>query len=233
MEAIILAGGLGTRLRSVVKDVPKPMALVGNKPFLWYLLEALNDQEIEKVVLAVGYKYEVIKEYFGDKYKNIKIEYSIEDEPLGTGGCIKKAFEKIDGDNVLILNGDTYFNVDLRKLKEKHIELDAELTLSVKPMEQFERYGTVVSEQERVIDFEEKQYKESGNINAGVYIAKTNIFKNMNLDEKFSFEKDVMEKYVSKLKIGIYISDEYFIDIGIPKDYEKAQTDFKLLFEEA
>ena len=144
MEAIILAGGLGTRLSHIVKDVPKPMAPVAGRPFLEYILDYLIENDIKRVILATGYKHEIIEQHFGNLYKNIEIIYSVENEPLFTGGAIKKALSKCKENNVFIINGDTYFNVDLKEMKKFHIESNSEITIATKLMYDFERYGTVV-----------------------------------------------------------------------------------------
>lgn len=225
MEAIVLAGGFGTRLRSVVSDVPKPMALVNDKPFLEYILKYLQKNDIKKVILSVGYKWEVIKNYFGENFENIELIYSIEDEPLGTGGAIKKALKMVENSQVYILNGDTFFNIDIKRLSLKD---DSKLTLALKYMENFDRYGCVEIDQDNfVINFNEKSYRKSGNINGGIYLAKRNIFEKYNLPKKFSFE-EFMENNFKDLKISAQIFNDYFIDIGIPKDYERAQKEINI-----
>lgn len=224
MEAIILAGGKGTRLKSVIQDIPKPMAPIDGEPFLKYILKYLQKNNIERVILSVGYKWNVIQEYFGDKFENIEIVYSIEDEPLGTGGAIKKAMAKVVNRQVFIINGDTFFNVDLEALTLKD---DSKLILSLKEMRNFDRYGCVESNNENfVLSFTEKKYKKTGNINGGIYLASKNIFDDYNLEEKFSFEK-FMEDNFQKLKITIKVFENYFIDIGIPEDYTKAQNEIR------
>jgi len=225
MEAVILAGGLGTRLKLVISDMPKPMAPIGNKPFLEYILHYLEKQGISRVILSVGYKHEAIEKYFGNKFYSVSVSYSIEDEPLGTGGGLKKAFEKVTEDNIFILNGDTFFNVDLHQLARIHISMDSDLTLALKPMKNFDRYGVVITDRHRVTGFAEKQYHEFGNINGGVYMAKAILFEGYPLSERFSFETDFMEKYIDRLNVNACISDNYFVDIGIPKDYNNAQND--------
>ncbi|QGQ98486.1 D-glycero-D-manno-heptose 1-phosphate guanosyltransferase [Paenibacillus psychroresistens] len=227
MEAIILAGGLGSRLRSVVADVPKPMAPINNQPFLKYLMDYLDKEGITKVILSTGYKHEVIEACFGSRYKDIEIVYSIEDQPLGTGGAIKKALDKVTSENVFILNGDTFFNVNLQQLLEKHLELNSLLTFSLKPMTQFDRYGIVKTNADRIVAFTEKMYCESGNINGGVYVAQSSLFNQLDLPDKFSFETDYMVRYVEELNFNALISDKYFIDIGIPEDYSKAQSELE------
>jgi D-glycero-alpha-D-manno-heptose 1-phosphate guanylyltransferase len=226
LEAIILAGGFGTRIQSVVSDVPKPMAPVCGKPFLYYILQGLVQQKIEKIILAVGYKNEVIINYFGHKFQSADLIYSIEDEPLGTGGGIRKALELTVEKQVLIINGDTYFELSLSELDQFHLKGNFDLTMCLKPMEHFDRYGTVTVDQNRVIGMKEKQPCESGLINGGVYLINREIIDKFPVGSKFSFENDFLEKEVSRLRFGAFISDNYFIDIGIPEDYQKAQEDF-------
>lgn len=225
MEAIILAGGLGTRLRSVVPDLPKPMAPIGNRPFLSYIFDYLHKQGVSRVILSTGYKHEVIEAYFGNQYKDISIYYSIENQPLGTGGAIKQALDLTCENEVFILNGDTFFHVNLKQLANHHRKLNSDLTLTLKPMENFDRYGVVITSGNRVVQFEEKKYVEKGNINGGVYLAHRSLFNNVNLPDKFSFETDFMEKYLQRFSFNAFLSEGYFIDIGIPEDYEKAQME--------
>lgn len=232
MDAIILAGGFGTRLRSVVSDVPKPMAPVANQPFLSYLLEYLKQYDINKVILCTGYKHQVIEEYFSTSYKQINIRYSVEEEPLGTGGAIKKALSMIDSDHAIVLNGDTLFNINLSEFIDLHYKENADITIALKFLTDFDRYGSVVLEENKIIGFEEKSYKSSGYINGGVYIINKQLLELYTLSSTFSFEKEILESKVDNLNIVGYKSSSYFIDIGIPGDYEKAQTEVKELFDE-
>ncbi len=227
MEAIVLAGGFGSRLRSEVSDIPKPMAPINQKPFLQYLLEYLLKQGITRVILSTGYKHEYIENYFQQAYKDIELIYSVETEPLGTGGAIKKALELTKDNFVYILNGDTLFKVDLKQLKQKHVDSKSILTLAIKPLENFNRYGIVATNDSSIIGFSEKQECSYGNINGGVYIANTSLFDSITVPAKFSFEEDFMEKYVNQLSFSYYLSNAYFIDIGIPEDYKKAQLDLE------
>lgn len=227
-EAIILAGGLGTRLRKVVQDKPKPMADINGKPFLVYLFEFLNDQGIERCILAVGFKKNVIINYFGDRYKNMDIIYSEENEPLGTGGALKRALEKIKGNFSFVLNGDTYFKIDLKLLEKFSIEREVDLCIALKYMEDNSRYGTVnINSEYRIIGFQEKEKSQRGYINGGVYLIRKNLLTG--LPEKFSFEKEFLEKYYKYYRFYGIPFDTYFIDIGVPEDYEKAKRDFKKL----
>ena len=225
MEAIILAGGFGTRLAHIVKDVPKPMAPVCKKPFLTYILDDIISKGIDKVVLAVGYKKEIIENYFKDNYNNCSVEYSDEDKPLFTGGAIKKSLYKCKDENVLVINGDTFFDVDLKSMLDFHVKNNADITVACKKMFDFDRYGTVNIEKGRIIEFKEKVFTKEGVINGGIYIIKKDLL-NCIQEEKFSFETDFMEKEVGNKNIYAFLSDGYFIDIGIEKDYYKAQEDF-------
>lgn len=229
-EAIILAGGFGTRLASVV-DVPKPMAPINDIPFLEYILNYLAKHQVTKIHLAVGYKHQVIVDYFGETYKNCTLNYVVEDTPLGTGGAVKKALKEVTSDQVFIINGDTFFDVDLIQM-ENHFNLkNATVSLALKPMKDFDRYGVVeVDETNRILAFKEKQHCENGAINGGIYLLKTNIFKELDFPEQFSLEQDYFDKYCSHANFFGFISDTYFIDIGIPTDYSKAQEELPSLF---
>lgn len=226
MEAIILAGGFGTRLQSVISDIPKPMAPVGKYPFLYYILKWLEKNKINRVILSVGYKWESIYEEFGKHFNSIELGYSIEDSPLGTGGGISLAMNKIRGDNFFIINGDTFFDIELDELLSFHRDNCYDFSLVLKPMKNFERYGTVeLVEGNKIIRFNEKLPKKEGLINGGIYLANNCISKYFPTKEKFSFENDFMEKTLTKLSFGGIIKDRYFIDIGIPEDYNKAQME--------
>lgn len=224
-EAIVLAGGLGTRLQGVISDIPKPMAPINNKPFLEYLFHYLKQFPVQKVILAVGYKYESIEACFGSSYHGIAIEYAIEKEPLGTGGAIANAVKKASGNHVFLLNGDTFFNVDLAALQEQHLKNDSSITLSLKAMTHFDRYGTVELNGTRITAFNEKKPVASGFINGGVYALKKSLLNPSRLPEKFSFEKEILEQGLSNYTMEGFISRGYFIDIGIPEDYARAQTE--------
>lgn len=233
IPAIVLAGGQGTRLRSVVADLPKPMAPINGLPFLQYIFRNLQKNGIREVVLAVGYKYEIIYEYFGNIFENITIQYSIENEPLGTGGAIAKAFEMAD-DEAFLINGDTFFDIPLADFYQLHTIANSSLSLALKPMKDFDRYGIVHTNQENQITFfEEKKKCKNGLINAGIYLAKKEIFNTVfreNVPSKFSFETAVLENEKIRNQLFGFPYDNYFIDIGIPDDYYRAQTDFKQLF---
>lgn len=224
MEAIILAGGFGTRLSHIVSNVPKPMALVNGEPFLKYIFEYLIKNRISHTILAVGYKYEYIEEYFGKSYKGIRITYSIEDTPLGTGGAIKKALDYCEEEDVFIINGDTYFDINLNNMKLFHEMHHSKLTIAVKALRKFDRYGLVIIKDDVIKEFVEKKSTEQGKINAGTYLLKREII-NLIGQKSFSFENKVLESGI--VEIYAYESQGFFIDIGVPDDYYKAQNDFK------
>lgn len=227
--AIVLAGGLGTRLRSVVSDIPKCMALVNGKPFLEFVLHYLEKQNIKKVILSIGYKKEVIIDHFGSRWKNLELEYCIEDEPLGTGGAIKKAADLITEPSFFVLNGDTLFDVDLNALANMQVSKKAAAVLALRKVENVSRYGSVeCNSNHRINAFVEKGEKQGiGLINGGIYCIDKDSFQKKQLPEKFSIEKDYFQKYLKEMHLyGIEFSS-YFIDIGIPEDYSKAQLELK------
>lgn len=215
-EAVVLCGGLGTRLRKIVKDVPKPMASVGDKPFLAFVLEYLKKQNIKRVILAVSYKYEVIQQYFGDEFLGMEIVYSIEKIPLGTGGAIKQALEFASRD-CYVLNGDTFFEIPLEEMKLGK----SKICIALKRMYDFDRYGAVEIDKNGFVEsFEEKKFIKEGYINGGTYLVAKDIFDKFILEDKFSFEEFLQENYKT-LRIKTKVFDHYFIDIGIPEDYER------------
>jgi len=239
MEVIILAGGLGTRLRSVVSEVPKCMAPVAGKPFLWYLLRYLTRFDVSRVILSVGYLRKVIFRWIDEVRDEFpfEIDYAIEESPLGTGGGIRLAMQQVREDSAIILNGDTYFDVDLHLLAKQPLNHpEAQLVLALKPMQHFDRYGTVLSDENgKILAFREKQPCEAGVINGGVYWLKNtpdhrpeSLF--YGLPEKFSFETEVLTKHCGDngCLFGME-QNTYFIDIGIPEDYLRAEQELPTL----
>ena len=227
MECIVLAGGLGTRIRSEIGNIPKCMALINNQPFLHYLFNYLAEQQCKRVILSLGYKHEIITAWLQENAFPFKVDFVIENEPLGTGGGILKAMQQCTKNHVVILNGDTYFPVQLASFIRHHREVNALTTVALKRMEQTERYGSVaMDDAHRIISFEEKKTTKDGFINGGVYAVNRKKFLAKSLPEKFSFEKDFLETSVKEERIFGVPSDAYFIDIGVPEDFQKAQLDF-------
>lgn len=231
MEVIILAGGLGTRLQGVIGEYPKCMASVNGKPFLSYVFQYLSQQQCVRVILSLGYKHEVVTQWLDTQDLPFVVDYVIEHQPLGTGGGIHLAMKQAVADNIVVLNGDTMFMANLKQQMDFHLAHHASVTLGLKKMRAFDRYGVVNTNQAGVItSFEEKKYRDEGMINGGIYIVNERAFHGKHLPEKHSFEKDYLEKYTHENKFYGLESEGYFIDIGIPEDYERAQSNFKNLF---
>ncbi len=232
MEAIILAGGLGTRLQGVIGEAPKCMAPINGLPFLSYLFEYLEKQRCTRIILSLGYKNKPIIDWLEDQDIFFELDYIVENEPLGTGGGILAALEECETDDVVVINGDTMFDVNLRQMMLFHQSSNAQTTLALKEMHNFERYGIVNTNDAGLItSFEEKQQRDAGLINGGIYVIDREAFIERKLPNKFSFEKDYLERYTNDKKFYGYKSDGYFIDIGIPADYERAQEDFKTKYK--
>ena len=220
MEAIILAGGLGTRLRGVIGEIPKCMAPVDGKPFLQYQLEWLSRFDISHVVLSVGYLREQVVDFVISRDWPFAISYAVEKEPLGTGGGIRQALSKCRGKQVFVLNGDTFYNVDLNALT-----FTAPVTLALKPMRDFDRYGAVDWDGDLVNAFQEKQYCAEGLINCGVYAIDRSQLDMSLFPKTFSFEREVLEPLANYGLVAGEVQDGYFIDIGVPEDYARAQRE--------
>ena len=230
MECIILAGGLGTRLRSAIGDHPKCMAPVSGQPFLYYIFRYLQQQGCTRVILSLGYKAEVVMEWLAGSDWPFIIDHVSEHEPLGTGGGIQLAMRQATENDVAVLNGDTMFQVALAQQFAFHKTNKGAATLALKEMTNFDRYGIVNTGADgRITSFEERMPRGSGLINGGVYIMNKAAFLAKNLPEKFSFEKEYLEAFAGDKQFWGLTSNSYFIDIGIPEDYNKAQEDFKAL----
>ena len=224
--AVVLAGGFGTRLQSVVRDLPKPMAEVAGRPFLTYVLDELAAHGFSRAILSTGYKHECIESYFGDVYRSLSIAYARETEPLGTGGGIWNAIQQSPAGYTFVCNGDTLFHADwdaLERLALRH----RSPVIALRRVDDVSRYGCVeTSPDGRILRFVEKGgVVGAGCINAGVYLLPKSLFAGFRVGERFSFEKDIMEKRVSEQPFYANISDGYFIDIGIPEDYVRAQKE--------
>ena len=225
MEVIILAGGLGTRLRSVVSELPKCMAPVAGKPFLWYLLEQLRAYKVDRVILSVGYLREAVQDWVAVHAGEYPFEFrfAVEEEPLGTGGGIRLAASMAEGSEVVVLNGDTFFDADLDALLKARRDSGKPLALALKPMRDFDRYGTVELGPDGTIKaFREKQHCAEGLINGGVYAIDRSSGIFGGLPQKFSFETAVLEPECVRGRLCGLVQDGFFIDIGIPEDYTRA-----------
>lgn len=222
-EAVILAGGMGTRLKAAVPSLPKCMAPVAGHPFLHHVIAYLQLQGIQRFIFSLGYMSEVIIRYINEQYPALDAVFSTEEEPLGTGGAILQACSKAVTGNILVMNGDTLFCAGIQQLAAVHFAADAHCTLALKPMKHFDRYGAVMIDEDcRINSFAEKKYYENGLINGGVYLLNTAEFLTEALPQKFSFEKDYLEAMYTQRRMYGMPQDVYFIDIGIPEDFERA-----------
>jgi D-glycero-alpha-D-manno-heptose 1-phosphate guanylyltransferase len=228
-EAIILAGGLGTRLRSAVPDLPKCLAPVGGRPFIAYVTDHFRREGIRRFIFALGYKSTYFDEFFRSEFPRGDYDISLEEEPLGTGGAIRQACGRVEGTTVLILNGDTFFRIGVKDLAKFHTERQAGCSLCLKPMRDFDRFGVVeLADDGRVSRFREKQYYAAGLINGGVYALEKAALLQEEWPKVFSFEKDYLEAGREKRLYGL-VQDNYFIDIGIPEDYRRANEELNEL----
>jgi len=205
------------------------MAPIADRPFLEILLDYLIQQGIQSVTLCTGHLSKDIETHFGENYRSLSVSYSIETTPLGTGGAIKKALLSTREEHIVVLNGDSYYNVDLMKMMTRHVATDSTMTIALKEMKAFDRYGRVVfGADQQVRQFKEKKPSKSGWINGGVYIIKKTMLSTFPDEEVFSFET-YMSELVKSGSIGAFLSDGYFIDIGIPEDYDRGQTTLPLI----
>jgi len=225
VQAIILAGGKGTRLYPLTLNVPKPMVPIGDKPFLYYLLLMLKKEGVSKVIFSIGYLGEQIKDYFSDSWNGLELIYVTEKEPLGTGGAIAVCMDQVSEDNVFVINGDTFCSVNLKELLSSHQQQEAEISIALKEMKNFDRYGTVDVQGHKIKQFNEKQKVLKGLINTGTYCVTKELFINHKMPDKFSFETEFLQAKIGQLNANAFISDAYFIDIGVTEDYKKAQTE--------
>lgn len=224
MEAIILAGGLGTRLRSRLTDRPKAMAPVAGRPFLEILLDQLINAGCERVILSIGHLRQIIIDTFQENYRGLQIEYAVEETPLGTGGAIRLALQHASAPSSLVLNGDTYLDADFAAMLALHHSTHRPITMAVTKVEEIARYGGVSIENGEVTGFLEKGGKGDGWINAGAYILSRDFPWPEELPSKFSFETDVLAPFVDRLRPAAFTCDGFFLDIGIPEDLDRAQV---------
>jgi D-glycero-alpha-D-manno-heptose 1-phosphate guanylyltransferase len=226
MQAIVLAGGLGTRLRSVVSDLPKPMAPVAGRPFLAWILDGLAQAGFDRVVLAVGYRHEAIVQHFGPKHLGTVLHYSVEEKPLGTGGAIRLAADCISAWPAFVLNGDTYLDLDYRAMLDAYLMGREQMSMAVCKVADAGRYGGLDLEHGHVRGFREKGVSGPGLINAGTYLMSDSVLDRIPRDVPFSFEQQLLAPEVSAIRPAAFIAEGLFIDIGVPEDYERAQQLF-------
>ncbi len=225
MRAILLAGGAGTRLRGVVSDVPKPLAAVAGRPFLSYLLDLLEARGITDIVLSVGYMRDVIMDRYRNRHGRIAITYAVEEQPLGTGGGLRNALTQVDGFPVFACNADTFLDLDYGAMLAAHEDSGVALSVAVRPVDDVGRYGRARVEDGRIAAFEAGGKPGAGLINAGVYLFGENLLATESPAPAFSFERDFLEARCTALRPAAFVTDGYFIDIGVPEDYWRAQTE--------
>lgn len=227
MEAVILAGGFGTRLRGIVSDLPKPMAPVAGRPFLEILLSSLAKKGFKRAVLSVGYMADKISSHFGGHYAGIELIYEVEQEPLGTGGAIRAALERCTSDHVFVFNGDTYLDVEADQL-EKLWQSKRSPLIVVREVPDTARFGRVDLEGQKVSAFREKGISGPGLVNAGCYVLPKDALNAFPVNTNFSIETEYLSKEFNRIGLYGFITHGYFIDIGVPEDYLRAQTELRI-----
>lgn len=222
MQAVILAGGLGTRLRTVVSAVPKPLADVAGRPFLAWQLDLLAAQGVSRVVLATGYLADRIEEAIGRNWRGMTIDYSQELQPLGTGGALRQALPLLDEPDVLVLNGDTYLAADLRAIYQAHRRGNSRITIAACRVDDATRFGTLEVQDGHVVRFNAAGDPTPGLINAGIYVLDRQLLRDVP-SGPFSFERDFLQPRISQLRPLAFEVAGPFIDIGTPEDFSRAQ----------
>ena len=232
IEAIILGGGFGTRLRHVVSDRQKILAEVNGRPFIFYLLDQLCEAGIRRVTLCTGYKGAYVKKTIGGKYRGLAIQYCHEEEPLGTGGALGNAKAMISSELIMVMNGDSYVEVDLNKLFKYHQKNRARVSIVITPVDATERYGSVkVDQNGEVVEFFEKiasSITGSTYINAGIYLIEKSVLEELPVGRKLSLESDVLPTFIGK-RFFAYEAAGEFIDIGTPESYKLAGRTLNLV----
>jgi len=223
MEAIILAGGFGTRLRSVLNDRPKPMALISGRPFLEILLCSLAAKGFSRVVMSLGYMANKISSHFGSKYQGLEIDYVVEDIPLGTGGAVRLSLEACKKEHIFVFNGDTYLDVEIDLLEQQWKNRGNQIIVA-REVTDTARYGRLVVDNNRVINFAEKNFCGPGLINAGCYVLLKKSLSRFPINHPFSLEVDYLAHEVKQNLVEVFVTNATFIDIGVPMDLIKAQT---------
>lgn len=223
LEGIILAGGFGTRLKKIVPDLPKPLAPIAGQPFLEILLNSLAQKGFTHIILSLGYLADKIINRFGKSFAGVELIYVIENEPLGTGGAVRLAMEKVIQDHVFIFNGDTYLDLEINAVEQMWQNRHSAIIVG-REVRDTSRYGRLLVEQDKIIGFSEKGISGSGIINGGCYVLKNNELSDFPILTPFSLETDYFTKIVKDSPINLFITAGDFIDIGIPEDYKRAQT---------
>lgn len=223
-EAIVLAGGAGTRLRHLIPDLPKPMAPIGKRPFLEILLGHLASHGVDRVVLSLGYMAEKIRTHFGNSFNGMQVAYVVEDRPLGTGGAIRLAMECCQEDHVFVFNGDTFLDLEIETV-DRFWSINRHPVVVGREVVDTARYGRLIVEHGRLTGFSEKELPVPGLINAGCYVLNKGQLDHYLTGSAFSFETDYLEKVLPSMLVDVYVTSGYFVDIGVPTDYYRAQEE--------
>jgi len=224
MEAVLLAGGFGTRLRQVVPDVPKPMAPVAGRPFLEIVLTNLAKKGFNRVVLSLGYLADKVVSHFGENFAGMELVYEIEQIPLGTGGALRAALMRCQADHVFVFNGDTFLDLEVVKL-EAYWRSQLFPIIVAREVTDTERYGRLNILDGRVFGFGVKGTSGKGLINAGCYVFPKDFLNEFPLGKAFSLEADFLTRAVIQQRIDVFVTQGYFIDIGVPEDFARAQIE--------
>jgi D-glycero-alpha-D-manno-heptose 1-phosphate guanylyltransferase len=222
-EAIVLAGGLGTRLRGVIGELPKPLAMVAGRPFLFWLLAYLERAGLERILLSVGFRHDEIRTVVGTAFGRMRLEYVTEDEPRGTGGAIAFALQHCQSRRVLCLNGDTYFEVDIDAMAAETV--GADVAIALRQVDDVGRFGAVKCQEGRITGFAEKNARGPGLISGGTYLLDRSRVAAQLAPMKSSFEQDFLARRLQDMRFMGFVSNGYFIDIGVPESFAQAQTE--------
>jgi len=225
ITALILAGGMGTRLREAVSDRPKVLAPVNGRPFLASLLDRLADAGVRRVVLCTGYLAHQVTEAFKAEFRGMQLLYSREEEPLGTGGALRLALPLLRCDPVLVLNGDSFCDADLGAFLRQHLEAGSPASLVLTRVADVARYGSVETDPAaRVLSFSEKGARSGeGTINAGIYLLSRGVLEGIPAGKAVSLEREVFPELIGR-GLHAFAGGSRFIDIGVPADYHAAQA---------
>jgi D-glycero-alpha-D-manno-heptose 1-phosphate guanylyltransferase len=226
MQAIVLAGGMGTRLRKVVNNLPKPMAPVGHRPFLEIVLEKLAAQGFKTIILSVGFMADKIMYHFGSRYSGMDLIYAVEDVPLGTGGGVRLAMEQVTADHVFVFNGDTYINLEVG-LVEQLWQRNRRSIIIGREVPDTGRYGRLSVGGGIALSLSEKMSDGPGIINAGCYVFNRQQIARFDLEVPFSLETNFLSPAIVNGEFDVFVTKGLFIDIGVPEDYQHAQIILK------
>lgn len=224
MEAIVLAGGFGTRLKQVVPDLPKPMAPVAGRPFLEILLASLAQKGFSRVIMSLGHMADKVTSHFCGGYAGMELVYEVEATPLGTGGAVRQALARCRSDHVFVFNGDTYLNLEVAEVERQWQKHHAPIIVA-REVPDTARYGRLDAGNGRVLSFVEKGMAGAGLINAGCYVLPADILDGFEPGQAFSLETDFLAKAVGMQQFDLFVTHGHFIDIGVPEDYVRAQTE--------